>query len=91
MSGFKFNFDADALQRVVKQAANDGVRKIAADYQLLLDGLASSHAGRPLDEVKDALRAGWQQRGGDLTDPELTQYAEYIKEGRKIEIRPEQI
>ncbi|MEU8928125.1 hypothetical protein AB0D10_45755 [Kitasatospora sp. NPDC048545] len=91
MSDFKFNFDAGALERAVKQAANDGIRKLAADYQGLLDGLVSSHAGKPLAEVKAALQAGWQRLGGNLPDPELTQYAEYIKEGRRIEIRPQQI
>jgi len=67
------------------------MRRIAADYQKLLDALASSHAGKPLEEVKAALRSGWQGLGGDLTDPELTQYAECVKEGRRIEIRPQRI
>lgn len=89
MSGF--TFDRAALDRAVKQAANDGVRKVANNYQRLLDDLASTHAGSPLEEVKEALQAGWRRLGGELTDPELTRFAQLIKDGERIEFRVQQI
>jgi hypothetical protein len=89
MSGFKF--DERALEAAVKKTANEGVRKIAAQHQALLDGLLDTHSGRPLDEVKEALRSGWQKLGGSLGDAELTQYAEYIRDGRRIVFQPQEL
>lgn len=89
MSGF--SFDRAAFDRVLKQAANDGVRKVANNYQRLLDDLASTHVGRPLEEVKAALQAGWRRLGGELTDPELTRFAQLIKDGERIVFRVQQM
>ena len=80
----KFSFDARAVERAVMELAEPAVRKIADDLQRLVDDLAASHAGRPVDEVKVALRSRWQQStpDGDITDPELTEWATAISEGR---------
>ena len=89
MSGF--TFDRTALDRAVKQAANDGVRKVANNYQRMLDDLASTYSGHPLEEVKAALQAAWRRLGGELTDPELTRFAQLTKDGERIEFRVQQI
>lgn len=87
MSSFSFN--PDDLERVVRQAADGAVRQKANDLQAVVDNLGRTHQGRPVDEVKVALRGAWQNAtgDGDITDPELTDWATYISEGRHIEIR----
>jgi hypothetical protein len=86
MARVEFKFDESAMKKLI----NDGVREVASRYQALLDELAISQVGRPLNEVKTALRSGWRKIGGDLTDPELTQYAEHLKDGERIEVRARQ-
>ena len=85
MSGF--DFDRAAFDHAV----NKGVRKVASTYQRLLDDLAVSQAGKPLEEVKAALLSGWRHIGGELTDPELTRFAQLLGDGHRIELRTQQI
>lgn len=87
MSSFKFN--PRDLERAVLQAADGAVRQKANDLQGVVDRLGRTHQGRPVDEVKVALRTAWRSAtgDGDITDPRLTQWATYISEGRRIKIR----
>lgn len=87
MSSFSFN--PRDLERAILQAADGAVRQKANDLQAVVDNLGRTHQGRPIDEVKVALRNAWQTAtgDGDITDPELTQWATYISEGRSIRIQ----
>lgn len=87
MSSFKFN--PRALERAVLQAADGAVRRKADNLQTVVDNLERTHQGRPVDEVKVALRTAWRSAtgDGDITDPELTQWATHISEGRHINVR----
>jgi hypothetical protein len=49
------------------------------------------HQGRPVDSIKPALKRLFERRGGKITEPELTQYAEMISDGTKIEFKPGQL
>jgi hypothetical protein len=91
VSGVRFEFDRNEFDRVVRQAANEGARKVAREFQRLLDDLAVTEAGKPLEEVKAALQSGWKRLGGELTDPELTRFAESLRNGSRIQMRPREI
>lgn len=55
--------------------------------QRKLDDLARQYQGRPISVVKAAVQRAFEEDGGQITDPELTQYAEVIAAGRKIEVQ----
>jgi len=69
--------------------ADSAVRARADELQKLVNRVASTHRGRPVSEIKSALRAGWRRvtRDGDLTDPELTRLATAIHDGTRVNIR----
>ena len=84
----KFDFDGAAFERQVRGAINDGVKSYAKDLERALNGLGSRYRGRPLTEIQPALRSTWKRAtgDGDITEPELTTYAEAIRDGGRIEI-----
>lgn len=51
-----------------------------------LDRVSTSHAGRPVDEVKLELVAQWNGVGNDasITDPQLTTIATRISVGKRV-------
>jgi hypothetical protein len=80
----EFKFDKKALDEVVA----DAVKQRASEVQNLLDGLARSCAGKPVDEVKLTLKREWERRpGARITDPELTRFATERAAGRRIDVR----
>jgi hypothetical protein len=85
MGNFKFNVD----DRAIKKAADDAVRKLAADLTRALNALTPRHQGKPLPEIKAEIKRVWAKHtnGGSITDPELTQFAEQIRDGGRIEVR----
>lgn len=78
---FKFEFDETALMREVQPA----VDQIARDMTREMDQLGTRYVGRPPAEIKPALRALFARDGGIITEPELTEYAEMISSGTRIE------
>ena len=83
-SDFKFNKNA------IDQIARDAVKQYARDTQPLLDRLAVSEKGKPVDEVKRALKREWERpgTGRTISDPELTQWAETLASGNRIVLSP---
>ncbi|MGW0948446.1 hypothetical protein ACWD4O_38650 [Streptomyces sp. NPDC002623] len=82
----KFNFD----NRALKKAVNDGVRKMAAALTRDLNALTAQYQGRPVDEIKPEIQRVWAKhsgRGGKITDPELTEFAEQIQSGGRVVVR----
>jgi hypothetical protein len=49
------------------------------------------YQGRPVGSIKPALKRLFERRGGKITEPELSQYAEMISGGTKIEFKPGQL
>lgn len=80
-----FEFD----DRAVKKAIDEGVRKLAADLTRALDGLVARYEGRPLEEIKPEIQRVWsaQTGGGQVTDPELTQFAQQIHDGGRVVVK----
>ena len=81
----KFKFDKRALNKVVAK----GVQSMASDLTKALNGLTAQYQGRPLDEIKPAVQRVWAKHsgGGSITDPELTQFAQQIHDGGRVEVR----
>lgn len=55
-------------------------------YQQLLDRMGREYRGKPVSEIKAALRAEWKKLGGDLTDTQLTEFAKRINKGTPVVI-----
>ncbi len=80
----ELKFDDDALRRLAKQVTEAK----AEELQAMVDGVVAANAGQPVEEVKVALQTAWEQTGGTISDPELTQWATAISQGRLIVIQP---
>ena len=84
-SSIRIDFDENALQRVVA----DGVRQIAEERTREMANLAAQYRGKPLAEVKEAIVATFRAHEGSIDEPDLTTYAELIRDGGEIVFRPE--
>ncbi|WP_182348447.1 hypothetical protein [Tomitella gaofuii] len=52
--------------------------------QELFDELASQARGVPVEDIKPALVTAWESVEGELTEPELTEYARMLSAGTRI-------
>lgn len=80
MSGF--HFDENAFRNI----ANDAVRDIAEQQTQDLDDLRQQYAGRPLDDIRSALQQLFARYDGTITEPELSDWAQLIQDGVRIEM-----
>lgn len=81
---FKFEFDQKAFEREIRKDVEGHVRDVSRDMSREFDLLHAQYAGRPIAEIKPALKRAWEKGGGSITDPELTEYAQMISDGTKI-------
>lgn len=89
-AGFEIKWNKRALERAVKEAASKGVREIAERMQRVVDAVSLSQAGKTAAEIAPALKREMARIDVTITDPELTQYAQAISEGRRIMMQPDQ-
>lgn len=80
----EIQWDEREFKRLMENEAQSAVNDMAAVYTRDLKGLTARYAGRPIEEIKPALRRVFQQYDGDLTDPELSEYAAQIHAGGEI-------
>jgi hypothetical protein len=80
---FKFEFDQKAFEREIPKDVEAHVRDVSRDMSREFDRLHAQYAGRPIAEIKPALKRAWEKGGDSITDPELTEYAQ-ISDGTKI-------
>lgn len=85
---FKFEFDEKAFKRAVGQQIEDHVKDVSRDMTRDFDRLHAEFSGRPVDEIKPALKKVWERDGGSISDPELTEYAQLISDGTRIAFEP---
>ena len=81
---FKFEFDQKALEREIRKDIEAHVRDVSHDMTREIDLLRAQYAGRPIAEIKPALKRAWEKGGASITDPELTEYAQVISDGTRI-------
>ena len=87
MVGTKFTMDPNFEQNLAK-AVRPALKEVAREYERMFDSLARRHKGRPVSQIKQVLRREWRKiAGGDVTDPELTEYAECVRDNIKVEFR----
>lgn len=82
-SDFRFKLNERGLKKFIQGAVQD----VAAEYQQMLDSVLRRYQGHPVAEIKPVLRREWNKIGGNISDPELTEYATYISEGTRIQMR----
>lgn len=80
------NFSSN-LEREINRAVQGQVKDVTAEYQRMFDRMVRTYAGHPTAAIKPVLRRNWQTIGGDITDPELTTYAQHISDGTKIQVK----
>jgi len=84
---FKFDFDPKAFERAICKDVEAYVQGLSREMTRDFDRLHARYAGRPVDEIKPALKRVWEKGGGTISEPELTGYAQMISEGTKIEFQ----
>jgi len=80
----QFKFDQGAIDRTVQ----DAMRGAKRDLQRSFDDLGRRYRGRPVNEVKAALRDVLRREGWNVSEPELTEWATTISEGTRIVLKP---
>ena len=91
MSTFDSSSFQRDLRRAAEQAANDGMKELAAKLQHLFDDVLQSSGGKPVDEIKVTLAAACKRQDYSLDDEDLTTYARAISEGTRIVVQPERV
>lgn len=84
MANFKMS---SGWEKELEKAVRPALKDIASDYQKMFDSLSRRYKGRPVSEIKPVLRREWSRVGGSISDPELTEYANHISEGTRIQLR----
>lgn len=84
---FEFDFDPKEFERAIRKDVEAHVQDISREMTRELDRLSTRYAGRPVAEIKPALKRIWEKDGGSISDPELSEYAQMISEGTRIEFK----
>lgn len=90
--GIQVKFDGHALMRAIEKDVNEHVEKIARDRNRDFDRLAAEYAGRPIDEIKAAIRSmvsHWD--GSKVSKAEIADWAQLTHEGTRIVLKPEKV
>lgn len=56
-----------------------------------VDAISREYAGRPVDEIRPALAARWAaaNEGASITEPDLTNVATFISQGKRVWVEPD--
>ncbi|WP_314425496.1 hypothetical protein [uncultured Microbacterium sp.] len=84
---FKFEFDEKALKRELARQAQPEMDRIAREMTREMERLR----GLPIDQIKPALQRLFARDGGSITEPELSEYAQMIHDGTRIEFKANRI
>lgn len=90
MSSMKFKIDEKALRRAISEQVDAVVRDVSAQRNAEMKRFEAEFGGKPVEVIKPALKRLFQQDGGSLSEPDLTRYAEAIRDGVQIRFRPGQ-
>jgi len=86
-----FQFDEREFKHFIESEAQAAINDRAAQRTQELEAFRQQHSGRPLEEIKPALKRLFENDGGSITEPELSDWAQLISEGIRIEMKPEAI
>jgi hypothetical protein len=79
----KIKLDEKALRQAIQPAVQDIVRTYDRD----LERLRVRYAGKPTAEIKPAIQHLFRSNGGSISDPELTNFAELISQGKRVRMQ----
>ena len=80
-------FDQAALRREIQA----GLDRVAREQTRDLDRLRQQYTGHPVAEIKPALQRLFARYDGKITDPDLSEWAQLISDGTRIEMKPGRI
>ena len=81
----EFSFDEDSIKEMINEAEQAKADQVEAVF----DKVRFAAQGKSLDEVKAHLQREVRLTlGGDITDPDLTSYAEVLARGQRIGVKP---
>ncbi len=82
----RIEWDENGMKRLEREVG----QQAAKEMQTVMDRVLRAARGRPVAEVKRMLRREWRSvLGGDITDPELTQWAALLAAGKRVVPTPE--
>lgn len=82
-----FEFNDEGMRRV----AEDAVSKVAAQQTQDLDRLRQQYTGQPVAVIRPVLQQLFASYDGNITEPELSEWAQLLSDGTRIEMTPEPI
>lgn len=82
-----FEFNEEGMRRIAEEA----VAKVAAEQTQDLERLRQQYVGQPMEVVRPALQQLFASYDGNITEPELSEWAQLISDGTRIEMTPEPI
>ncbi|MDX2025039.1 hypothetical protein [Microcella sp.] len=81
-------FDKRALEREMNREVNSAMRDTARKLNRRFSEIARTAEGRDLDSVKSEVARAFRSEGADVSEPELTEYAQHLLEGTVISFEP---
>jgi len=90
--GIQIKFDEKALKRAVEKDVNAHVEPVARVRNRDLDRLVAQYAGRPIDEIKTAIRTmvrRWDR--STISESEIADWAQLTHDGTLIVLKPEKV
>ncbi|MFB7867389.1 hypothetical protein [Streptomyces sp. NPDC056069] len=80
----KFKFNHGAVDRLLRQSVDNLADKLTR----ALNNLTPTYQGKPVDEVKVVVQRAWGENsgGGALPEPQLTEFATAIANGRHVQV-----
>lgn len=88
----KFNinmqFDERAIEREINREVNSAMQDIARKLNRRFSEIARTAEGRDLESVKSEVLRAFRSEGADVSEPELTEYAQHLIEGTVISFKP---
>lgn len=82
-----FEFNEEGMRQIAEEA----VARAAAEQTQDLDRLRRQYTGQPIEAIRPALQQLFASYDGSITEPELSEWAQLISDGTRIEMKPEPI
>jgi hypothetical protein len=74
-------------QKALKEAMRPALQDIARTYDRGFERLRTQFAGKPVSEIKPAIQQLFRSNGRNISDPDLSNYAERISQGKTVRMR----
>ena len=84
------SFERD-LRKAFESAANAGVQKVGTNMQAAFDSVYRTHKGKPVSQVRPALRSALRGRDFTPDTKQLESWAKAISDGTKIVVDVEKV